>query len=328
LPSLITRVRRQWYRRRLFIPTSSNVAATTPVTFGGLEVAATAEFSGVGVNYNSAAVVSFASFLIEAQSLAAAYYEITQADVIFGGLRVIANSHGTIYTGTTDLTFGGLEAAAVMDSELPDFLASAAITFGGLEAATTATFTPATYAGSIAATFPSFDASAGGTAPEDPLFITGELIQQQIEEDILANEAQILSSLTIRKGNLVYQSQPVSFSADVDGTDGPTPGAVSVSYVGTVIDLSELTTPGFCRMVNIDDNYIVDVGIYDGVSKFYPMIELRPGEPTVVRLSRYLGEEAGPGTGTGTTGAGINQLMMRTRVADTDTVVIVDAFEA
>lgn len=118
----------------------------------------------------------------------------------------------------------------------------------------------------------------------------------------MAQEARIVSSLYIRKaaGNITYQSQPTSFVADVDGSKGPTPGALTVPTGGKIILFNELTTPGLCRLINYDQTNYVTYGIYDpDYDRFYPLGELLPGESYVLRLSRIFRQEY-DGTGTGT----------------------------
>lgn len=139
----------------------------------------------------------------------------------------------------------------------------------------------------------------------------------------MANEATIRTRLEVKVANLDYRSTPVQFEADVQSAKpkGPTPGNVLIPVDGTDIDLSELDTPGLCRIMNVDGTNYVQFGIWDG-STFFPLGEVLPGETYVLRLARNLGEEYG--TGTGTTGAAINKLRFK---ADTAAVnVIVDAF--
>jgi hypothetical protein len=118
----------------------------------------------------------------------------------------------------------------------------------------------------------------------------------------VANEARITLSLIIRKtsgGSLAYQPPAASFTADVNGNKGPTPGALTVTTTGVNVDLSGLTYKGFCRVSNIEDTtattYVV-LGPYDGTN-YVPMVEIGPGEVYVYKLYRYLGAEF---TGTGT----------------------------
>jgi len=139
----------------------------------------------------------------------------------------------------------------------------------------------------------------------------------------MANEATIRASLTIVNGNLNYRSFPSEFKADVAGTLGPTPGAFSATLAGVDVDFSELTTPGLCRIANLDSTNFVEVGIWDGVS-FYPFMDILAGEWWVYRIAASLTDEFG--TGTGTTGPAINTLRIKADTAACN--VVVEAFEA
>lgn len=117
----------------------------------------------------------------------------------------------------------------------------------------------------------------------------------------MANEARLLISLQINKDNLQYQGRPTAFQADVDLTEGPTPGFILVSRFGTAIDFSQLTTPGLCRMQNYSQSNSIAIGIYNtDQAEFYPFMYLKPGESYVLRLHPEINEEYA-GTGTGTT---------------------------
>jgi hypothetical protein len=148
----------------------------------------------------------------------------------------------------------------------------------------------------------------------------------------MSGEAQLQVSLQINKndadGVVQYRSYPTQFTADVDGAMGPTPGAFLASIYGTDVDLSELTTPGLCRISNQDPANYVTFGTCDPeTDKFYPLGEILPGEFYLLRLSRWLGQEyAGSGTGTGTSGAKTNTLRFVAHTAAC--VVLVEAFEA
>lgn len=117
----------------------------------------------------------------------------------------------------------------------------------------------------------------------------------------MANEARIVSSLTINSGNLQYVSRPAAFSADVSVANGPTPGAVSCSVNGTDVSFAALARPGLCWVQNLDETNFVTVGVYEpGTGVFYPLLELLPGEGYTIRLSRSVNEQyAGTVTGTG-----------------------------
>lgn len=143
----------------------------------------------------------------------------------------------------------------------------------------------------------------------------------------MADEASIRSSLQITKGEIEYRSNPTQFLADVTGSKGPTPGAVTVTTAGTDIDFSELTTPALCRIQNQDSTNFVEYGIWDPEGNtFYSLGEILPGETYVLRLSRFLQEEFGTAAGTGTTGADTNRLRFKAQVASIN--VLVEAFEA
>lgn len=113
----------------------------------------------------------------------------------------------------------------------------------------------------------------------------------------MANEARVVSSLTIKIGNNVYQNSPQSYQADVSKYNGPTPGCITATTVGTIINLTQLTKPGLCHLRNLDTVNSAEVGIYDNnTGKFYPMLLFLPGEGRIERLSDFLGHQLGTGT--------------------------------
>lgn len=138
----------------------------------------------------------------------------------------------------------------------------------------------------------------------------------------MSNEATVRSSLQIFKQSgaltiLDYQSRPNSFITDVTGTRGPTPGALNVTTAGVEVDLSKLTTPGLCRIMNLDATNYVKVGVYDGAN-FWELMDLLPGETYVFRLARTISKGTGTSYETGS-------LMLK---ADTATCVcVVEAFD-
>src|SRR5690606_41298555 len=114
----------------------------------------------------------------------------------------------------------------------------------------------------------------------------------------MANEASLNISLTINdQAGFQWRSFPTAYRADVAGKKGPTPGAVTARTTGTGVNLSELGTPGFCHLENLDRTNFVTVGVYDG-APFLPLLELGPGEFTVGKRSPHPTEESqGPGQG-------------------------------
>lgn len=140
----------------------------------------------------------------------------------------------------------------------------------------------------------------------------------------MANEVTVTSSLQVRSGNLSYRSQPQQFRADLVLATGPAPGSFLATYDGVDVDLSQLATPSFYRIQNLDATNYVDVGIYDPVNSiFHPLHEVGPGETYVGKLSRNLGQMfTTPGTGTsGTSGA------LHVKAQTVDCTIIVEAFD-
>lgn len=141
----------------------------------------------------------------------------------------------------------------------------------------------------------------------------------------MANEATIQTSLQIVKGSKQYRSIPSSFRADVSGSGGPTPGAILVSTAGTDVDLTQLTSPGLCRIQNTDAGNYVEVGVWNpDQSEFYPLMRILPGESYVLRLSPQINKEYS-GVGTGTTA---EHNTLRIKAANQPCVVIVEAFDS
>lgn len=146
----------------------------------------------------------------------------------------------------------------------------------------------------------------------------------------MANEARWNSELVIKKasgdGYTNYASAPSSNVnyATVTGDRGPTPGVFAVTTSGTNVDLSQLTTPGLCRMRN-EGASVITYGIWDGV-EFYPLGELQPGEAYTIRLSRFLSRSIG--TGSGSTGYDGTTYRFRMKAYLAAGQVKVEAFEA
>lgn len=140
----------------------------------------------------------------------------------------------------------------------------------------------------------------------------------------MADEARISNSLQIKVGSLEYRSQPTAFYADVSTAKGPTPGLVSCTQAGTDVDLSLLTTPGLCRIQNLDDTNKIIVGRWDpDNSRFYPMMDLLAGETFVIRLAADVEDEYS-GTGTGTTATAST---LRIKGTNATCLALVEAFE-
>lgn len=152
----------------------------------------------------------------------------------------------------------------------------------------------------------------------------------------MADEITVNVSARLRKsqGSTELIGRPYSHVnlIDMTGRKGPTPGALSVPIGGVAVDLSELTTPGFCWLEHqgllsgdADDNDYCEVGVRDVDNNlFFPLLELLPGMRWPLYLSRNLLEEF-VGTGTATTGP-TNQLFLKSGSSNT-LVVSVEAYE-
>ena len=106
----------------------------------------------------------------------------------------------------------------------------------------------------------------------------------------MANEIQVRAGFSISNGNLRYQTQPGSITANqlTVNPEGPTPGSVLVPTAGVAISPTGLASQGgWCKITNRDATNYVTFGIKAG-GVFYPLGELLPGEPAVLRLSRSL----------------------------------------
>ena len=100
-------------------------------------------------------------------------------------------------------------------------------------------------------------------------------------------DVTIRASLTIKKNSLDYSSKPTSFTADLTGELGPTPGAFSAATGGTNADLSQLTTGGYVLIRNLEASggNFVTWGEFSSAT-FHEVGELGPGEFSVFKFSR------------------------------------------
>lgn len=139
----------------------------------------------------------------------------------------------------------------------------------------------------------------------------------------MANEIQVRTQVTIRKGTLDHRPNPTQTIEDMVGVGGPTPGAILVPTAGVDVDLSQLTTPGRVWFHNQDDENYVEIGLHDG-TLFHPFMEILPGNAETLRFSRNVGQEHDV-PGTGTTGD-VNAVHIKANGAAC--WVTIDAFEA
>lgn len=123
----------------------------------------------------------------------------------------------------------------------------------------------------------------------------------------MANEATVQCGLVINgPGKQSFRSPITSFRATMSLAKGATPGAQTITEVGTDISLAHLDNPGLAWFRNLEDPtdsgaYAITVGRWDpDTDRFYPFIKLLPGEAFPLRLADQVTEEFS-GTGTGTT---------------------------
>lgn len=127
----------------------------------------------------------------------------------------------------------------------------------------------------------------------------------------MASEARVTSNLTVLKrsgsiSRIEHRGQgPSAFVADVTGTKGPLPGAVTVTGDGVSVSFTGLTTPSLCEIHNQASSGFVTVGLWEpDTSFFYPFADVHAGEKYTLRLSRFLGQQF-QNTGTGTPTANV-----------------------
>lgn len=103
----------------------------------------------------------------------------------------------------------------------------------------------------------------------------------------MSAEGRASVSMLIKSGKLIYQSQPTYFTFDVPTGKPPTPGRLTATTGGVNVDLTKLSSPGMCRIMNYDATNYVTFGKWDGTT-FHPLQEVLPGETYIFRLSRTI----------------------------------------
>ena len=145
----------------------------------------------------------------------------------------------------------------------------------------------------------------------------------------MASTVTVQSSLAIVQGNLQYRSQPAAFIPTISGTNGPTPGAVTVPVTGVDLSFSQLDAMGgLGRFFNIDTTNFITIGLRDKTTNvFYPFIDVLPGESYVMRLSSKIPkEEVGTGTFSGTNVA--VHAKTNTNATNASAILIAEFFDA
>lgn len=140
----------------------------------------------------------------------------------------------------------------------------------------------------------------------------------------MADEISIRSTIQIVKAGITYQNRGGDFKKDLTNSKGPSPGAITATVTGVLVDLSELSSFGACIIKNYDITNKVEIGFYiSGV--FYPFKEIGPKEEWVHYFSENLGEQYGT-AGTGTVGPALVDPLL-VRAINSSCQISVEAFE-
>lgn len=81
----------------------------------------------------------------------------------------------------------------------------------------------------------------------------------------MADEIRISASMSVENGNLSFSQNYGSKSYDQTNIGGPTPGMVEIGTAEETQAFSELTTPGWVTIQNLDDTNFVQWGFSAGV---------------------------------------------------------------
>lgn len=141
----------------------------------------------------------------------------------------------------------------------------------------------------------------------------------------MSDEATIRQMVQIVvNGRKIYTPSAASFKIDVSTSKGPTPGSVTATAGGVDVDLSHLTVPGLCHIINYSTTDYLEYGIYDSSSGvFYPLGEVAAESEYVFEFSRNLFDEF---SGTGTLAASSTN-KFRVRGGSSVVECAVNAFE-
>jgi hypothetical protein len=81
----------------------------------------------------------------------------------------------------------------------------------------------------------------------------------------MADEIRITAAISVDNGNLSFSQNYGSKSYDQTNIGGPTPGMVEIGTVEESQAFTELTTPGWVTLQNLDDTNFVEWGFSTGV---------------------------------------------------------------
>lgn len=100
----------------------------------------------------------------------------------------------------------------------------------------------------------------------------------------MANEITVSASLKVSNGNFELNKSSGFKQFDQTGSIGGNPGTVNISTSDEVINLGDITTPGWFFAQNLDETNYVELGP-ESASSMIPAWRLEPGEFTLGRLS-------------------------------------------
>jgi len=81
----------------------------------------------------------------------------------------------------------------------------------------------------------------------------------------MADEIRISASMSVDNGNLSFSQNYGTKNYTQNAIGGPTPGMVEIGTVEETVAFSELTTPGWCTIQNLDETNFVEWGFSTGV---------------------------------------------------------------
>jgi hypothetical protein len=115
----------------------------------------------------------------------------------------------------------------------------------------------------------------------------------------MSGQIQVRSSWQVSNGNLIYQSQPTTFTITQLLALGPTPGVLAATQAGVQVPLTPIVTPGLCLLANIGTTYYFQWGPYLPVQKYFvPVGVVYPGQIWGICLDPYFGQAEGTDPGT------------------------------
>lgn len=81
----------------------------------------------------------------------------------------------------------------------------------------------------------------------------------------MADEIRISASMSVDNGNLSFSQNYGTKSYDQTNIGGPSPGMMVIGTVEESESFSELTTPGWVTIQNLDDTNFIEWGFSTGV---------------------------------------------------------------